>query len=335
MRTLILIFTFVTTLAAQVTSIPAASGPGTITAGRVAFGDGTSTAATDSQFLFNTTTKGLQVGSLIAPLVGYEDYIAVSGMKSDNTIYNSYQDVYGGAFVRVQGNGTSGADVYGSYSEGRGEGTLDSTAESGDITGIYSLGKTQGSAQVNRVLGFQTDATMFGTSSANRLVAGRFGALGLSNSSVTRIYGIDIFASSSSSSPPTYIYGLNIQATTTASQNWNIYSAAGTGNQARNYLGGNTGIGVGSDSPTNTLYVKNGTASTGATTVVFDIGAGQSSTSTILTLGGVIRFNGQNTTGAGSAALGSNSPATTNTAPYTWIRAVSSDGSTVYIPAWK
>jgi len=44
---------------------------------------------------------------------------------------------------------------------------------------------------------------------------------------------------------------------------------------------------------------------------------------------------GTNTTGAGSASLGTNSPATTNTGPYTWIQAKSSDNSTVYIPAWK
>jgi hypothetical protein len=41
------------------------------------------------------------------------------------------------------------------------------------------------------------------------------------------------------------------------------------------------------------------------------------------------------TTGAGSAALGSNCPATTATAPYTWLKLMSSDGSTVYVPAWK
>jgi hypothetical protein len=47
------------------------------------------------------------------------------------------------------------------------------------------------------------------------------------------------------------------------------------------------------------------------------------------------RFDGTNSTGAGSAALGSNCPAGTLTAPYKWIQAVSADGSTVYIPAWK
>lgn len=41
------------------------------------------------------------------------------------------------------------------------------------------------------------------------------------------------------------------------------------------------------------------------------------------------------TTGSGSAALGSNSPATTTSAPYTWLKFKSSDGSNVYVPAWK
>lgn len=47
------------------------------------------------------------------------------------------------------------------------------------------------------------------------------------------------------------------------------------------------------------------------------------------------RFNGGNTTGSGSALLGSNSPASTLTAPYTWMTVTTSDGSTGYIPIWK
>lgn len=47
------------------------------------------------------------------------------------------------------------------------------------------------------------------------------------------------------------------------------------------------------------------------------------------------QFSGTNSTGSGTALLGGNSPATTLSAPYTWISAKSSDGSTVYIPCWK
>ena len=42
-----------------------------------------------------------------------------------------------------------------------------------------------------------------------------------------------------------------------------------------------------------------------------------------------------NSTGAGTALLGTNSPANTLSAPYTWLQFTSSDGSTVYVPAWK
>lgn len=45
--------------------------------------------------------------------------------------------------------------------------------------------------------------------------------------------------------------------------------------------------------------------------------------------------SGNEATGAGSALLGANSPASTLTAPYTWIKMITSDGSTVYFPVWK
>jgi len=52
-------------------------------------------------------------------------------------------------------------------------------------------------------------------------------------------------------------------------------------------------------------------------------------------LSAIPRFNGTNSTGAGSSLLGANSPATTMTAPYTWISVITSDGSTAYVPCWK
>jgi hypothetical protein len=47
------------------------------------------------------------------------------------------------------------------------------------------------------------------------------------------------------------------------------------------------------------------------------------------------KFAGANSTGAGSALLGANSPAATLTAPYTWATVTTSDGSTGYLPIWK
>lgn len=66
-----------------------------------------------------------------------------------------------------------------------------------------------------------------------------------------------------------------------------------------------------------------------SSTTVFD------ATSTVFDLKLVPKFSGTNTTGAGSAALGSNSPAVTNSAPYTWLQVTTADGSTGYIPVWK
>ena len=39
--------------------------------------------------------------------------------------------------------------------------------------------------------------------------------------------------------------------------------------------------------------------------------------------------------GAGLAALGANCPAVTLTAPFAWVQAQASDGSTIWIPGWK
>lgn len=55
----------------------------------------------------------------------------------------------------------------------------------------------------------------------------------------------------------------------------------------------------------------------------------------MLTSGQLKTVSGNETTGAGSAALGTNSPAVTNTAPYKWLKFTTSDGSQVYVPAWK
>jgi hypothetical protein len=53
------------------------------------------------------------------------------------------------------------------------------------------------------------------------------------------------------------------------------------------------------------------------------------------TFSGAIKVSGD-TTGAGTTAgFGTNSPAVTLTGPYTWLKFISSDGSTVYVPAYK
>jgi hypothetical protein len=47
------------------------------------------------------------------------------------------------------------------------------------------------------------------------------------------------------------------------------------------------------------------------------------------------KISGNESTGAGTALLGTNSPAVTNSAPYKWLKVKTSDGSTGYIPIWK
>ncbi len=55
----------------------------------------------------------------------------------------------------------------------------------------------------------------------------------------------------------------------------------------------------------------------------------------VQTFNSVMKLSGD-TTGAGSTVgFGTNSPASTLTGPYTWLKFTSSDGSTVYVPAYK
>lgn len=55
----------------------------------------------------------------------------------------------------------------------------------------------------------------------------------------------------------------------------------------------------------------------------------------LATFAGLIKVSGD-TTGAGiTMGFGTNSPATTLTAPYTWLKFISSDGSTVYVAGYK
>ena len=119
------------------------------------------------------------------------------------------------------------------------------------------------------------------------------------------------------------------------------------------YLGASTiissvgNLGIGTTTPVYGLDVaKSGasgtarfydqTATTGATRVLISLGAADTTSTQVFEIGGLMKFSGlNNSAGTGSALLGANSPAVTNTAPYTWLKVLTSDGSTGYIPVWK
>lgn len=104
----------------------------------------------------------------------------------------------------------------------------------------------------------------------------------------------------------------------------------------------NNGVAIGSGATTGQDGIAIGratSAAAGSVAIGRDNTGGAATTATVNTIAlGTAKHQVQlsnNTTGTGSAALGANSPATTPTAPYTWFKMMSSDGSTVYVPAWK
>lgn len=83
------------------------------------------------------------------------------------------------------------------------------------------------------------------------------------------------------------------------------------------------------------LTIAGGTSGSGTAGVINFQTSG--ATSYQITAGNTFKnvLSANESTGAGSALLGANCPAVTVTAPYTWMKLISSDASTVYIPVWK
>jgi len=138
--------------------------------------------------------------------------------------------------------------------------------------------------------------------------------------------------------------GDNVYLDSAATGGDTFFRASGVDKMTIKGTSGN--VGIGTTGPTYKLDVaKSGsggtarfydqTATTGATRVLITLGAADTTSTQVFEIGGLMKFSGLNSTGAGSALLGTNSPATTNTAPYTWLKVLTSDGSTAYVPAWK
>lgn len=145
---------------------------------------------------------------------------------------------------------------------------------------------------------------------------------------------------------------VNTGTTGTMTNRWGVYVDTATG--GKNYFSHAVGVGsttisaqIHAISTTEQLrlgydasnYLSTTVSSSGAATLA-TTGTNASITLTPTGTGNVIlstipRFNGTNSTGAGSSLLGANSPAATLTAPYTWISVITSDGSTCYCPVWK
>lgn len=133
-------------------------------------------------------------------------------------------------------------------------------------------------------------------------------------------------------------YGLNILQAG-AGTGLHVSSSAGqAGHWLAQFVGQDYGVNVVTSGNQSALsIIKSGTGSgtvlaitNSGTGAIIDTGKGK-----ILSSGQWQPVSANEATGSASAALGSNCPATTATAPYTWEKITTSDGSQGYIPVWK
>lgn len=134
--------------------------------------------------------------------------------------------------------------------------------------------------------------------------------------------------------------GVTGNASVTADNNTFVGSQTGDGSSSNHSKMTCVGsLALGNGHYATSLGYKASAGATGAVAIGTDSGGTGASTTTANVIAlGTANHKVQlanNTTGAGSAALGSNCPAVTASAPYTWFTMMSSDGSTVYVPAWK
>lgn len=243
-----------------------------------------------------------------------------SGTDSIN-IYNQYD-----AYLPQSSQGTPGSTTFAglSFSTSRGTGTSPSVVASGNWAGgAFGWIYTGSSPAYKAAAGFAVKAV-----GASADMGGQFeiwtkaDGASLTQRLVVTNDGAVVFQSLSAD--PALVTG-GIWFNTTANSfkarlNTNTYffpvsTQQGTANQIAYYVSGGF------------LFSNSNLTFDGTTLTLASAGN--------FVVNSFIQFKGLNTTGAGSAALGANCPAVTATAPYTWLKAISSDGSTVYIPCWK
>lgn len=109
----------------------------------------------------------------------------------------------------------------------------------------------------------------------------------------------------------------------------NFFFEIGTrGSSIHDYYIYNGNIGV-NDIAFTCLYASKGVGiyKSAPATNTFEVGIATKFDSTVQMFG--------DTTGSTALVIGTNSPATTGTAPFTHLKFIAADGSTVWVPAWK
>lgn len=215
------------------------------------------------------------------------------------------------------------------------------TGSASTLSGAIFQATQAGTGTVSIMYGFRGTSAISGTGAVTDAYAiNAFNSVS-SGATATNVYGFKL-DNISNSGTITNTYGYYIGDITTGTQT-NVWGFYNSDVNAPNYFAGK--LGINATAPTSMLDV----VATSSSTIGHIVKGAASQTANLLELqdsaaakvlsfsaaGVITTASGNESTGAGSALLGANSPAATLTAPYKWIKFTTSDGSTVYIPCWK
>lgn len=303
----------------------------------------------------NSTTTRYGVGAL--PNWSGASYGSSNTAFGNNTLaVNS-----SGATNTAVGAGTLAANTTGSDNTAEGSGALATNTIGGSNTAVgaralnANLSNGSSTAVGKEALKLSTsdnNTAVGATALQNMTTGGNNTALGAQAGQAVGLGSVNVFVGSSAGVGVTSgsnitavgykagVTGTGANQVTTASQGTYIGCFAGPSSTTQGL--GQVAIGYQSlVDGANSTAIGTGAQAKAAGSVAIghdnSSGAATTTTANAFVLGTSLHLiqMSNNTTGAGSAALGANCPATTATAPYTWIKMLAGDGSTVYVPAWK
>lgn len=259
------------------------------------------------------------------------------GILSGPTLVSGGQNtLVGGRNLNAAANNSSSNVALGYFA-----GSFPSNSDSCVYLGVLAGGSSIGTAGGSIFIGYDTGTNTLGNVNGSIFIGHQATASGNSTGSIalgtfakTTANNQFVCGGSSGFSIGDAYFGSGVVDTAPVGFTLNATGGSGTdiaGGSARLAGGKSTGAGLGGSVILSTSPASGSSATLNSLVDRLIIGSDGTSKFT----GPLQSVAAQESTGAGIALLGANSPASTLAAPYKWIKMLTDDGSTVYFPVWK